>query len=499
MIHKFLCVALALAFPVSSLAAPAKAPIAAKSQIDARGVAALDKAVAFYRKQRSFAITATETVTAASRQGQKSTRSARIELSLQMPYRAALKVTALDANGQAVAPIASRLLGKTTYISSQKALPAQTKPIAATPGARKEIVVRMFDVAPSVALAIVAMAGGESPARDRYIQSVRYGEIREGKRLRKSVIVTRKGPDDSTPIIGEFRLSPRNFAVEEVVLRGQGAGKNFVVVTQFCSVVSNWKGSQGATDAAIYSWKKLAPRIAIAPPKPKAIVQIDPKARALFARAVELYSELDGLSVAWTQTEEGEKTNASFDFDRAGRVRIESHYDFEALTVIDGKNKWTLDESRANEAEELRYTREILDEDLAASYSLTSLGLSFGVTDAFYPPLDGVNSLDDEEVEAEIEGLELSEFRASILSAQPFGGQPCERVRITIKGDTTEQKTYWFARQDGRLMRYQERQSRGNDEFGAKDFQITSQTFNPTFAPEIFKFTPPKGAVLSKE
>ena len=493
---------LALSFPIATLAAPAKAPLAAKSQIDARGVAALDKAVAYYKKQKSFSVSATETVMA----GKTPYRRARIEASLQMPYRATLKITEIDANGKAVQPLTSRLLGAKNYVVSQLELPAQTTAISNSIAAREEATAQMFGVDPSIALAIVVMANGENPASDAYIKSVRYGEIREGRRILKNVRVARKGPNDATPIVAEFRLSPQTYAVEKVVLRGQGAGGDFTVVTQFGPLQPNWRGSQSATDAAVYSWKKFEPRIAIEAARPKAVVQIDPKARALFARAVELYSALDGLRVAYNVTEkgeyswnDGEKTEASFSFDRAGRVRIAGADVFETLKVIDGKYQWTLDESRANEADEVRYTRETLDEGSAASDSLTALELSFGVAGAFYSLLDQTNPLSAEEVAAQTEGLELREFRASLLSPQPFGGQPCERVRITTRGRTTEQKTYWFARADGRLMRYQEREVQGKSEITANDFQITAQEFNPQFAPDSFKFTPPKGAKLETD
>lgn len=81
----------------SSHAAPAKPQIAAKSQIDPRGVAALDESVAFYRRFPSFAVTATEVLTT-----DESVRRNKYELNLQYPRRASLTMTETDATGQDV-------------------------------------------------------------------------------------------------------------------------------------------------------------------------------------------------------------------------------------------------------------------------------------------------------------------------------------------------------------------------------------------------------------
>ncbi len=492
MIHKiFVPALLALSLCSVALAAPAKAPVVAQSNMDARGVAALDKSIAFYKKHKSFSFVATEIMYL---DGEEPSR-ARFEVSLQMPYRASLRAMALDAQGKELRQVDVLLLDARSYRFAHMDEAAQINPVGSSRAEREKALVEMFRGAPAIGLSLVSLALGENPARQSRIQSVRYGEMQDGKRTLKTVTLIGNGP---MPLSIELGLSPRNFAVERVVIRGN-SGQKLTTITRFSNFAPNWKGSQSATDAAIYNWSKLAPCIAVAPPKPKAVVQVDPKARALFARAVELYSELDGLRVAWTQTEDGEKTNASFDFDRAGRVRIENADPFEALKIIDGKNEWTLDESRTNDAEEVRYTREVLEEDSAASYSLIALELSFGVAGEFAFWLDETNPLDTYMVPLLAEALELREFRASLLSPQPFGGQPCDLVRITTKGDTTEQKTYWFARADGRLMRYQERESRGNAEFRSQDFQITEQTFNPAFAPDTFKFTPPAGAKLEKE
>ena len=490
---------LALSFPVAVIAAPAKPAIAAKSQIDARGVAALDKAVAYYKKQRSFSVSATEKLI----YGGKTTRNSRLQISLQAPYRASLKVTALEANGQSQGARAVRLLGAKSLYLSQLGEPAQVEAVGATPEAREQALKEVLGDAPGIALSVVIMSLGNNPASDSYIQSVRYGEIRENGKTLKSVTVVRKTPNDATGITAEFRLSPQTYAVEKTVIQIKSGGKIGKIVTEIGRPTSNWRGSQSATDAAIYNWKTLAPGIALIAATPPPKISIDPKARAIFGRSSRLYSSARGLKARWKGRDEyGENFDVALDFERAGRLRLTDSAALEPLVVFDGKNRWSLGATDLDGQGRATYSRAQSEEDEA----FFELLLSSGMQGALGNLLDRNNPLDDEVARIGAEVSDLRELRALLLPAQPLNGQACDLVRISQihsmprkSPQTVEQQTYWFARSDGALVRFQERSVTSGKETSASDSQITEQNFNPQFAPDTFKFTPPPGAKLETD
>ena len=239
----------------------------------------------------------------------------------------------------------------------------------------------------------------------------------------------------------------------------------------------------------------------------KARVSIAPEARAIFARASRLYGAAQGLSVRWKgRNKLDEAVNGSLDFDRAGRLRLKPADElFDTLVVMDGTEMWILERERVNERGQVEYkkiddaneygmNREILETSPTLSGILGRLLFKIG-------PFDG------EEFKIKVANTSLREYRSVMLTPQPLDGEPCDRVRISEtfrardgKRDllTVEQQTYWFARSNGRLMRLQEHSVDNGLDLGTTDYQITKQTFNPTFAPDTFKFVPPKGAVLAK-
>ena len=492
---------LALSFPATVWAAPiktpAKTPATSKSRIDPRGVAALDKAAAYYQKQRSFAVTATETVML----GRTVIRSSRLQIGLQAPYRASLKVTSLDEKGQPEYSMEARLMNAKSTIVSVLRQPATTEALAGGVEARQKATVDMFRQHPGVLISLVLLAAGENPASGKDIKSVRVSEVREKNRALQSVTIVRQAPGESA-LTAEFRLSPATHTIEKVIVSGPKAGKDLTVATTFGPLVSNWKGSQSATDAAIYNWNKFAPDILLASAIPATKIAIDPKARAIFARALKLYGTAQGLSVRWKAPGEfDEPAQSSLEFDRAGRLRLASDDVFEPLIVFDGKERWELDKSQLNEREQVQYTRESADE---SDLTMELAGVP-GVAGAIGGLLSGIDALAAERI---ADNSDTREFRATLLPAQPFGGQACDLVRITAISGTSgnpkdplwhNQQTFWFARTDGRVMRFQERSGTANEAMSATDSQIIAQTFDPKFAPNTFKFTPPKGAVLSKD
>ena len=239
-------------------------------------------------------------------------------------------------------------------------------------------------------------------------------------------------------------------------------------------------------------------------PVAKAQVSIAPEARALWKRAVALYHNTDKLQFAWRRPQDA---TASFHFDRAGFLFLHA-VDFDETVVIDGLNKWTLDESKTYLGNAPVYTRENVSGDgRAYAASIVALRRAFGVGPEIGALLDGGDQESPNLIESSARNPNLIGYRATVLPAQPYGGQACDLLRITLTksdnqaagGRMTQQKTYWFARSDARLLRFQNRFSTKEERPLDTDYQITEQTFNPKFAPDTFKSTPPKGAVLSKD
>ncbi len=236
-------------------------------------------------------------------------------------------------------------------------------------------------------------------------------------------------------------------------------------------------------------------------------IEIDARARAIVERGAALYRSTQGLSAKWQRTEDGKTDVASFDFDRAGRVRTVNCYSEEPLTVFDGKISWALNNPSPDGKGPTTFRRQTVetnDAEWLARQALEGVGGLPGLmTDFPY----NFSPLNEERIQKSAEKSEFLELHAKLLPAQPLARQACDLVRITTVAHssyiakhpvTTSQDTYWFARSDGRLMRLQRRVIIASKQVSSSDIQIITQTLNPTFAPDTFEFTPPKGAVLQK-
>ena len=514
MFSKLLCALCAIALGTTSHAAPVEVPIAAKSQIDARGVVALDRSVAFYKKYQSFSLVATELMYLDG----EAPRRARYEINLQAPQRASLKATERDAQGKSTRQVTSRLIDDEFYYASDFEQNARAQSLGSDAAARQKALVQLFRILPSAGVSIVSLALGENPARQKMLSSVRYGEIRAENRVLKTVTLVITQP---TKVSIELGLSPQTFALERVVLRGNSGGQKLTTITRFSEPISNWKGSQSATDAAVYSWKKFAPGVAfsaiktivrtsihpvpLAAPQPKPKVSIDPKAYAIYARALDVYGDLDGLSVKWSASRAGTTENSAFDFDRKGRARVINGYTEEPLAVFDGKISSSLSHPASDGT--VTYRQQIIDENDADWLAMQMVEGAGGLGGKLMNFLKRYDVLEPQLVQQRAEKQDFLDLRVILLKPQPFGGQACDLVRITSVARSpyidnhpivTEQNTFWFARFDGRLMRLQNRFLVANENSPASDSQVIEQTFNPKFTPATFKFTPPKGAVLTK-
>ena len=253
------------------------------------------------------------------------------------------------------------------------------------------------------------------------------------------------------------------------------------------------------------------PLVAAAAPtqKPLAkapVVNVAPKARAIFARAVGLYGKTKGLKARWkSRDENGKVLIGSLDFDRAGRLRLAGAELIQPLVVLNGKTRWSLDDIRDDDEKSIRvYARAEAEPDEIYFEMQTAPGIA----GALGTLLGEINLLEADVLRTESQSLGLSEFRAVLLPPQVFNRQACEIVRIThVQAMNPEvedeiqkvtQQTYWFSREDGALRRFQNQLVASGTTSNPSDWQITQQTFNPKFAPNTFKFTPPKGAVLSE-
>ncbi len=497
---KLLCALCAIALANSSHAAPAKPAVAAKSQIDARGVAALDKSIAYYKKSKSFSFTATELMYLDG----EPPRRTRFEVSLQAPYRASLNATVLDERGKEVRQAASHLINNEFYYVSELGRDASSQFIGSDMSARRKAIVQLFRILPSAGVSIVSLALGENPARQELLSEVRYGEARDGARALKTVTLILTQP---TKVSIELGLSPQNFALERVVLRGNSGGKKLTTIVRFSDLNPNWKGSQVATDAAVYNWQSLAPEIALAPPNPEDLfVDVDPKVRATFARATQLYHALEGLRIGWNLTTEdpemiaNNSSKVSLDFDRVGRLRMADSGANDSLIIINGKDEWYLDDSRMD-SEKILYRHQIAEVKNYTAKVVERISLNSYLTTPLASWLEGVNPFDSQYLSSQFGNEDWMRLNAQMIAPAPFDGETADRARIvTISAlSGTIEQIYWFARSNGRLMRLQFRSRQDNVDVVSHDWTITAQTLNPKFAPDTFKFTPPKGAVLAKD
>ena len=236
------------------------------------------------------------------------------------------------------------------------------------------------------------------------------------------------------------------------------------------------------------------------------VISVDPKACAIFARAAKLYGAAKTLRVRWkSRNENDEISTNTLDFDRAGRLRLAGAELVQPLVVIDGKTRWSLDDIYDVDEKKIRvYSRTEVEPDGIYFEMQTAPGIA-GTLGTL---LGEVNPLEADVLRTQLEKSGLSEFRSVFLLSQTLNEQACEIVRIyRVQATNPEaeneiqkviQQTYWFSHKSGALLRFQERLVGSGIKLKFSDSQIIAQTFNPTFAPKTFQFTPPKGAVLAE-
>ena len=248
------------------------------------------------------------------------------------------------------------------------------------------------------------------------------------------------------------------------------------------------------------------PLVALAAPAKKAaaktsVVSVDPNARAIWSRAIALYHGTQNLRIVWRNS--FEENDSSLDFSRVGLLRL-SNPSIEELSVVDGKISWHLDGLEKPKS----YTREPIEQGEAYPTALSALDLSgSSFTDEISGFLGARQTLWPSQIKTQMNGLKMTEYRVTLLPAQKQNGELCDLVRFNwvypnldkTRGQTNRQQTHWFARSDGRLLRFQERIIVGKNEPLVSDCQIKVQDFNPKFTPETFKFVPPKGAKMEKD
>ena len=500
---KFLCALCAILLATTSHAAPNKPAIAAKSNIDARGVAALDRSIAYYQKQRSFSCVATELMVLDG----EAPRRARYRINLQAPYRASLQAVAVNAQGKTIRQVTSRLINNEFYYASEFGGAARVQFIGSAPEARRKALVQLFRILPASGVSLVSLAGGENPALQKMISRVSYGEIRDGARTLKAVTLSITEP---TALSIELGLSPQTFAVERVVIRGNSGGQKLTTITRFDKLVANWKNSQIKTDASVYNWQKLPLQV------PFEI--IDPKARAVLARAVGFYEKVDALHFAWKTHQDNaneigafDDFTSSLDFERSGSISIRNgnpHTDIPLRIIAQGTSRVLLDENYEDEGGKVfHYTVRKVDKNPLKALEPISDDLPEPAM-LLIDWLKGQQMFDEPAKVEELQGYGLTGFRVLLMSPQTVQGEICDIVRQSslsdeqaagIEVNSAFHTFYWFARSDGRLLRIQEQgQIEGAPAHYYEDTQITAQQINPTFAPDTFKFVAPKGAVLTK-
>ena len=265
-----------------------------------------------------------------------------------------------------------------------------------------------------------------------------------------------------------------------------------------------------------------APAKFIIPTNASVKVDVAPKARTIFARAAKLYDvtrpnhRLKTLRVAWKYFafipyyQERTFLKSSFEFDARGLLRVQSSDSSTPLTVIDGKNQWFV-AKRDEEKFPTVYRRTSPSRVGVLAGVFKVLGaVDNDVAWEMTKLLQGSSDLSQKKVAQRV-GHDISQFKAAVLAPQVFNGELCDLVRVTIRhrdnfGSDADKEysyiTYWFARSNGALVRLQSLLTSGEgkekQEQQRTDAQITKQEFNPKFAPNTFKFTPPKGAVLRK-
>jgi len=469
--------------------------------IDQRGVALLDREVKRIQSLKSFAVEAEET-----HEEGGGTHTSRLHMSLQWPLRAALRVEVKSNEGDD-ARSGWLLLGANKEFGALAGRMADTETIE--PQDEREKLLRdliggipsaayWFRGAPSLERSFLKFAAGVNPAREKSATSVRVAPVRDGKKgqMLQNVVVQQKIFDawetSETLEYGFDKQGHLRRLREQIVSNGRTSS----VQARFGVPISNWKGTQARTDALVYAWPIVAPDVASRPvTQPKA--DVSPQARAIFARARNLYLNAKGLHLKWTfhqlgdgttETDNGSKEERELRWDKPNRLFLKGGAMMFPQVAVDGKTSVQLHDV-ANQ-----YWVRTLPPGAAKEEVEADLEDATNKENALFLVVEK-NVLSAKEIaEAQKERL-FDTLRARVLAPQFFGGQTCDLVRVTqTQRDTSEdpvqgpQQTFWFARSDGRLVRWQNQSDN-------TDSQVTLQDFNPKFKPEDFVIVPPQGAV----
>ncbi len=492
-------------FIKQAVAAP---PIAASNQTDERALAALDRAVDYYGRQPSFSLNGRETLSVDG----EVVRHTTFEFQAQQFERASLRFTPLNSDDEMPGAVNARLLDADSYRVQTKGQPASSKAIR-TARARQKAFADLTSGLPSLGLSLGAFLLKTNPLRTLYLVDAAY---ETGENNSEIVTARVKTADDPTIVTAKYKLDSATGALRSLETSPRMDNIEVTILTEFDALIPNGKGSQEATDAAVYNWDIVA-----APDDETATganvapqTSVDPAARALFDRAARLYRGSSGLHLAWKQIETSEfgaeSSTAALDYRRAGLLRLQYPGLLTALVVVGDANKWTLQSELMNPDGPPRYRQtEVAGED-RSSEALSSLMVALYLPRAVGELLSPANlhPLSPLVVAAASRTEGFVSLEASALQSQMWNGEFCDLVQIlevnrpaaaTPPQQDINQSVYWFARSDGRLMRLQEGYRSGESAGSTTDSQITEQTFNPMFAPDTFSFAPPKGAVLADD
>lgn len=487
-----LVTALCLAPVVGVQAAP-------RSKIDARGVRLVEREIARLQSLKSFSVRGRETV---YRAGQ--VRNSTFRASLQWPYRAALQVESGKPIDEGDGGRRRVLMGQQLFISTHGA-PATTKNLGSTVE-RARTFVSVFRGAASLVFSFVQLSAGVNLANHPFTVSVRVVPLRDGKSVLRNVVVqlkTRK-PNESLETY-ELGFDARG-RLRRSLARLMADGKQTTIVGHYETVEGNWKGSQARTDALVYNWNIVAPGVKTLAVVPPTIV-VSPEAKAIFMRAHKLYSALNGLRLRWNYRRELVQSTEQRElrYDRDGRLFLQGDFGSFHVAAIDGKTSIVYNKQLNQYAQKKLRQRGTENENIEEQFVNTGkeeadlrLQLSSD-EDEGLSIVWGRDALEDIESQIRVSSV-LQSLKATVLSAQPFDGEACDRVRVTVatraEGNNVEiqQRTLWFARSDGRLMRWQNQSVSQGQTFGQTDGQVTLQEFDPVFNDNEFKFAVPQSA-----
>ena len=471
---------------------------------DERALAALDKAVDYYGKPSSFSLAGREVLIVDG----EAVRHTAFEFQAQQLERASLKFTIFNHSNEIIDAANARLLGADSYWIRAKDQPVQIKPIR-TAREREAAFVDLTNALPSLGLSVGAFVLKTNPLRTPSILSASFvvGE-------NHSEIVTTRAQTAGEPTVvhATYTLDAASGALRTLESRIELENTTVRILTEFEAPIPNWKGSQEATDEAVYNWEVIAALLAedeAINDKPQ--VSVEPMARAAFERAATLYRGLNGLHLSWKKIETDEfgeeSATAALDYERDERLRLQYPGLLASLVVVDDAHKWTLQSELMNPDGPPHYQQlELADDDKSSAALvalMTSLSLPRAMSEFLGP--GSLHSLNPLVVSAQSHVNGFVSLEAKMLGSQEYDGEVCDLVQIVEVNRTDDaesqkqhisQSVHWFARSDGRLMRLQEGFRSGDSAGSTTDSQITEQIFNPTFAPDTFKFVPPPGAVL---